>query len=233
MALSYSWVQTRDDIINRALRLIGVLGIGETAEAQAVTNAAQALNALLKQWSGQHSAPWRTAPIFLQTVISQQHVDITTVQSNDGVIGVLMASVAQLASRDDVTELEIITQKDWLPISHIDSIEGKPEMLHPGILGTKGYIGKLFLHPIPDKVYYLDIEVLMALKDFGASSDEMQMAAPWANALTFGLAADLSHEYSCPMNERQALRGEASAKLRDAKLSTSQMPTALIRRGYY
>ena len=48
---STNWTLTRDDIIKRALRIIGHLDPNETPESHDVNTSAEALNALLKSWN--------------------------------------------------------------------------------------------------------------------------------------------------------------------------------------
>ena len=55
---STDYSQTRDDIIKRALRLIGVLAQGETPTADQVTEAAAALNGLVKAWQADGMPLW-------------------------------------------------------------------------------------------------------------------------------------------------------------------------------
>lgn len=47
---SADFTRTRDQIIGRSLRLIGAIKAGETPGAQEVTDAAEALNAMVKRW---------------------------------------------------------------------------------------------------------------------------------------------------------------------------------------
>ncbi len=49
---SINYSQTRDQIISDALGRIGVLGEGETATSNAITNCANILNKIVKHWSG-------------------------------------------------------------------------------------------------------------------------------------------------------------------------------------
>jgi len=49
---------TRDDIIKRALRLLGVLAQGETPTTDQVTEAASALNGLVKAWQADGMPLW-------------------------------------------------------------------------------------------------------------------------------------------------------------------------------
>jgi hypothetical protein len=229
MALGYAWTLTRDNIINAALRKIGVIGIGETAEAEMITNGALALNGLLKEWSGIHSAPWRVTNASLTTTASQNYVSLTGTTYS---MAILKAIISTSSTRNIVKELNLVESHDFLEYLNQTSETGEPTIGWASV-ESGASLSKLYLYPIPDATYYIDVEFLRVLQDFGASGDNMQMSASWGSALIYGLAADLSHEYSCPMNERQALRGEAERTLKNAKLSTVERPTEQIRSGYY
>jgi len=49
---------TRDQIIRRSLRIVGAFASGETPDAQSVTDAADALNAMFKAWDGSGLHIW-------------------------------------------------------------------------------------------------------------------------------------------------------------------------------
>lgn len=228
MALGYAWTLTRDDIIKSALRKIGVLGIGETPETEMLTNGALALNGVLKEWSGIHSAPWRTNTLAIATTANQSYV---TLGGTTYTIAILSATIATVSNRSDAVPIEIIDASSMQERLIDTTDSGKPTQGAIYYGGT--YITQLNLNPIPDKIYYMDLELLRLFQDFGAGSDTMQMSSAWGNALIYATAAELSHEYSCPMNERQAMRAEAERTLRNAKLSTVERPTSPVRAGYY
>ncbi len=46
---STDWVRTRDQILTRALRIVGAVSMGDTPSSSAVTEASEALNAIVKQ----------------------------------------------------------------------------------------------------------------------------------------------------------------------------------------
>src|SRR5271166_5220437 len=65
---TYTFTQTRDQIILRALRQIGAIEAGETADPQTITDCAAALNAMVKEWEtiGIHVWLEYEAILFLQ-----------------------------------------------------------------------------------------------------------------------------------------------------------------------
>ncbi len=56
---SLDFNQNRDSIINRAFRILGILAQGETASAEMVSDAAIALNAMIKAWEADAIHLWK------------------------------------------------------------------------------------------------------------------------------------------------------------------------------
>lgn len=55
---SYDFSVNRDEIIKGALRLLGVLGFGETPSADEITDASEALNLMIKAWQTEGVGLW-------------------------------------------------------------------------------------------------------------------------------------------------------------------------------
>ena len=68
---SSDFTRTRDQIIKRALRLVGSIKAGETPDAQEVTDAAEALNAMVKRWQKKQLHVWAVAEATLFPQASQ------------------------------------------------------------------------------------------------------------------------------------------------------------------
>ena len=58
---SFNWTLNRDQIITSALRKLGVLEQGETPAAQQITDAAEALNMMVKEWQNDGVRLWTLA----------------------------------------------------------------------------------------------------------------------------------------------------------------------------
>jgi hypothetical protein len=68
----------------------------------------------------------------------------------------------------------------------------------------------IYIWPIPDETtYVLHYKRIRLLEDFDASGNNPDFPVRWINALTYGLAAHLSHEYQLPLQERGILTQEA------------------------
>lgn len=62
---SYDALYTRNEIITEALELIGVLEVGETANADDVASCARTLNMMVKFWQSRGIAIWRNTEIYV------------------------------------------------------------------------------------------------------------------------------------------------------------------------
>jgi hypothetical protein len=73
MAVSGSsdFARTRDQLIGRALRIAGIIKAGETPGAQMVTDAAEALNGMVKRWQRKGLHVWAVAEATLFPQVSQ------------------------------------------------------------------------------------------------------------------------------------------------------------------
>lgn len=59
---------TRDEIINASLRLLGVIGTGETAGTEDYTNCSQALNIMIKSWAKKGFPLWVTQELSIPMI---------------------------------------------------------------------------------------------------------------------------------------------------------------------
>lgn len=62
---SYDFSLDRNEIIKGALRLLGVLGFGETPSADEITDASEALNLMIKSWQAESVGLWLNKQITL------------------------------------------------------------------------------------------------------------------------------------------------------------------------
>jgi hypothetical protein len=128
--------RNRDQLLTRALRLCGAIASGETPGAQEITDAAEALNAMVKHWQATGVHIWRTteATLFLQAdqvryelgATSTDHATETATQTT------LSASAADGASSIVVTSATGIANGYYIGIQvddgtfHWTTVNGAP-----------------------------------------------------------------------------------------------------------
>lgn len=98
-------------------------------------------------------------------------------------------------------ELQVIPYQEYLKITQKDST-GRPDQIAIDWQLTP----VVYIYPRPDQTDYVyRFRVLREVYDFNANGDTMDFTKLWNEALVFGLAERLSHEYGMDLNERQLL----------------------------
>jgi hypothetical protein len=210
---------TRNDLINGALRLIGVLDPeGGSATATQISNAAESLNFLTKSWMADGLQMWcvKNTSITLvdgtaryrcgnsQTVNVPKPLKIYEAYLND-------------SSSDTDTPLVIISEQDYYLLGNKTS-EGTPSQMY---YDPQREYGDIYLFPVPDATAAsnktLKIVYQRPIEDFDASTDEPDVPVEWFNALKWGLAMELAPEYGVSNSRYQLITQEAERRKMMAK----------------
>jgi hypothetical protein len=229
----------RNQLISLALRKLGVLEIGDTADDATLDNASLSLNLLIKQLSTEGLKLWKNTELVIPFTSSQ-----TVYQLGGG-------SSAQMWDNYDPSKT-LITDKPLKAIQafyrnvsvtpYVDTpvmIISKQEYLTLGSKFTTGTANSIFYDP---KVLYgilqiyltpdisaqnnlqLHMVAQMPLNDIGNPSDMPDFPNEWMNCLVWNLADQLAIEYGVPMNYRQEIATRAQmykSELTDWDVETS------------
>ena len=111
-------------------------------------------------------------------------------------------------------EVSIIGEKEYKRQSNKGSSGPPVEIWYQPTLTT----GSLYVWPVNGGANWdkLILSAHFHPDDFDSASDNPQFPQEWANALIWGLAAELSPEYGLPLNERVYLHKVADLKLEEA-----------------
>jgi hypothetical protein len=93
----FDWSSTRNDIMQRAFRIIGVLPLGDSLSGEQQLQAVQALNDMVKAWQTRHVFLWKVQQLTLSLTTGNATYALPT---DPSVIGI---------------------EKAWLRISNIDT----------------------------------------------------------------------------------------------------------------
>lgn len=108
---------------------------------------------------------------------------------------------AILNDGDNDYELSPIPYNEYLKYTQKSSV-GRPDQFSIDWQLTP----VVYFWPRPDQTTYVyRFRVLREVYDFNANGDTMDFTKIWNEALVFGLAERLSHEYAMDLNERQLL----------------------------
>jgi hypothetical protein len=199
-----TWKLQRDEVINGALRKLAVLSGGSTPETFEVTNAAQALNAMLKTFQADGMPVWAIKSYTFTTVsgTSSYTIGPTSTLPTPMPLKVLQAVRAVSGSYSNVP-LNVYTNYDFslLPLA---LSSGTPVNLYYQPFTNYGQIS---IWPKPD-ASNVDVTITYQrpFEDMNSSTDDFDFPSYWTEALIFGLAWRLSPEYGIPIQDKAELK---------------------------
>jgi len=202
-----TWSLKRDAIINAALRKLAVLPSGGTASATQITDAAEALNVMLKGFMVDGMPLWAIKEYTFSTVANQSSYNI----GNGQTLATPMPMKVVQGYRIENTgasniPLNIYTHYDFnlLPIN---ATSGEPVNLFYQPFAT---FGTIRLWPVPaDSNTTVTIVYQRPFEDMVASTDDVDFPPYWTEAIIYGLAWRLSYEYGIPVMDRQEYQKNA------------------------
>jgi len=208
---------TRDDIIKRALRLIGVVAQGETPTTDQTTEAAFALNSLVKAWQADGMPLWaiKSYSVPLTAGTSAYEIGLTKAINIPKPLKVLQAYNHSTTSDVDIP-MRIITKQEYNILGNKTS-SGNPIQVY---YNPQSEYGILNVFPVPSTTEQsantIVIHYQRPFEDFDASTDTPDFPQEWYDAIAYGLACRLAPEYGVAMADRKLLWQEMTIIKQDA-----------------
>ena len=203
---SYNFATSRNEIIAGALRILGVIGEGDTPSTNQYTTGAEALNMLVKAWENDGLPIW---------LIKKQQITLIS-GTNTYAIGegqttnvgkplkIYQAFYHDTASAVDIP-MTSLSQQEYNMLSN-KTIAGRPIQFYYEALRS---YGNLYTFPTPDANAASDGSIYILYQspfsDFDGSTDEPDVPQEFYRALKYALANDLAFEYGYPSKDRQDL----------------------------
>ncbi|MDE2097571.1 MAG: hypothetical protein KGL39_10020 [Patescibacteria group bacterium] len=203
----------RDDIISASLRLLEVIGVGETPEIEDFTNSAQALNIMVKAWQIDGYKLWAVKDLSLPLVSGNATYQIGPSATGTGALVTdrplrLQDSCYIRDSNGHDTSVMIVSRQEYNILGAKSSPATPTQIFYDPQLTN----GVLTVFPAPvDSTHTLHLIVQKPLADFNLSTDNPDFPQEWYQALKWGLAAELGLEYGVP--ERKIARIEQKAAI--------------------
>ena len=201
---------TRDNIIYRALRVIGVTSQGETPTATQISEAAIAFNGLIKALSSEGMLLWGIKDTSVTPVASTRSYRMGTGQTVNvsKPLKVLNAHYRVTSTNVDVP-LVIITRDEYNRLSS-KFVEGTPSQVYFDIQRT---YTDMYVYPVPTTAWAAANSIIVTyqrtLDDVDAAGDEPDFPIEWFDALTFMMADRLSPEYGINEEHRSDVQRRA------------------------
>ena len=208
---------SRDDIIKRALRLLGVLAQGETPSTDQVTEAALALNGLVKAWQADGMPLWaiKSYNVPLTATVASYRIGIGQAIPTPKPLKIVQAYNHNISSSVDVP-MRILTRQEYNMLGNKTS-SGNPIQV---FYDPQNSYGDLYVFPVPTATEaasnVITIHYQRPFEDFDASTDTPDFPQEWYDAITYGLATRLAPEYGIPSTDRRTLWQEMLTIKQDA-----------------
>lgn len=226
---------TRDQLIAGALRMVGAVAQGESPTATQISEAAEALNMMVKAWEVDGMPLWGlTEYVMTLSATNKYTLGIGKTIAIPKPLKVIQAWIRETSSNIDIP-IRIISKHEYNTLGN-KSVTGTPVQLY---YNPQLDYGDLYVFPTPDSTvasaYKVHIVYQRPFEDFVATGDNPDFPQEWLDALKYGLAARLAPEYGVPLDQRNILNKEAKEK-KDEALSFGTEEGSIFfqvdRRGY-
>jgi hypothetical protein len=220
---SYNYTNNRDQIITRALRIVGAIGQGETPQTAAITEASQALNDLVKAWEADGMQLWCVREYQLTPMAGLYYYNVGVGQAiNEPAPTKIIQAWSHNSNTNTDTPILIITRQEYNMLGSKFQGGTTSQMFYqpPGNISGTESVGLITLYLVPDANYASNNRILFngvrPLQDFDSATDVMDFPQYWGNAVTWGLAAQLCYEYGVGLSERGMIERRAEKEKDDA-----------------
>jgi len=183
---------TRDDIIKAALRILQVIGVGETPITEDYTNCTQALNIMIKSWSANDKPIWVVQDLSIPMVSGIASYQLGPTATGTGAI--VMSRPLKVISgfiRDsngNDTVLQLISKQEYDQLGSKTSA-GVPNQFYYDRQEPNGI---LYVYNVPnDGTHTIHLKIQRQFYDMTSSTDNFDFPEEFFQALKWGLAAEL------------------------------------------
>lgn len=229
---------TASDLITAALKMAGVLGLGQIASAEDLNDAMAAANRMLSMWN---RLRWL---VYVLKTVSIQCTGATsyTVGPNGDI------DLPQRPNRlESVYFRQYISDNPFYVDYPVGIIEAREDYNAISVKGLQSFpqyafyesdwpLGNLYIWPIPVTIYTVFISVLQPLTQFSSLTDSLAMPPEYEEPFVYNLAVRLCGMYgrSVPPEVVAIAKSSLSVLRRaNAQVPLAKMPQDVLRRGIY
>jgi len=202
----------RNTLLRGSLRLVGGVAQGETPTADQYTEAAEALNMMVKAWMVDGMPLWaiKKYNFALTDGTASYRIGISQTINTPKPLKIIQAFLRNTTTSIDIP-MNLYTKQEYWDLGNKTS-EGLPIQL---MYDPQNLYGDIYLFPTPDAVAQTSYEVHILYQrpyeDFDAATDTPDFPQEWHEAIKYGLAVRLAGEYGVPIQDRRVLQQEMLA----------------------
>lgn len=202
---STDWSLNRDQVITSALRKLGVLPSGGTPTTAQISDASDALNALVKAYQADGMPLWKIASQSFTVTSGTASYTVGPSQTIDCPKPLKILQAFYCPSGGFNTPLNVYNRYDFNNLP--SSSSGIPVNFYYQPLNTSGTIA---LWPTPnDSTTTITFHYQSPYEDMDVSANDFDFPSEWVQPLIYNLAWVLSPEYGIPPTDRKLMEAEA------------------------
>ena len=209
---SYSYQLTRNEIIQSALRKLGVLAEGQTPSTQNYADGSMALNTVISQLRAVGMPLWARSEYTFTPTTNTYTIGTGMTLSTPFPVKLLQAFRTETGAK---IPLEIVAREDFniLPTSS----NGSPIKINYQPFVNYGTIS-LWPTPASTNTATITLVYQRPYQYFTTSTETMDFPEEWYTAIIYHLAVRLAPEWGVPLPDRQMLMQEAKMYTEDAAM---------------
>ena len=221
--MSSTFTVNRDQIIQLALRKLGVLELGDTPDPATVANASLALNLFIKQCATEGLKIWKTSELVIPLTANQTTYVLggatsaimydsfnLTIPITDKPLKVIQAWYRNTTTTPSIdTPLQLLSKQEYNILGSKQSTGVSNSVFYD----VKQNNGILYVYLTPDAYTAANLELHLVaqlpMNDLNRGQDVPDFPNEWMNTLIWNLADQLAIEYSVPANHRAEIAARA------------------------
>lgn len=213
---STNFSTNRDQLISGSLRMAGAIAQGETPSATLVSEAAEALNMLVKAMQADGMPLWAIKQYSVTlTATSSYTIGVGSTVNTPKPLKVIQAFLHNTATNIDIP-MRVITRDEYNRLGNKTST-GQPIQCFYEPLNTTGV---LHVFPVPDTYSIANTQITLVyqrpFEDFDVSTDEPDFPQEYYHCIKLMLADTIAPEHGLSIQERQDLSKRAQNAHTDA-----------------
>lgn len=199
---STNYEADRNALIKGALRIVGAIAQGQSPTSDQYTEAAEALNMLVKALQTDGMPLWaiKTNNFAVTSGTANYRIGTGQTINTPKPLKIIHAYLRNTTSNVD-TPMRIITKQEYWDLGN-KTTTGLPIQL---MYDPQNLYGDVYLFPTPDTVAQASYEVYIVyqrpFEDFDTSTDTPDFPQEWHLALKFSLAEQLAPEYGVSLEQ--------------------------------